>query len=124
MTYGNAYGNIPDDYSGFTDPIGTNGNISVDPGFLDTSASDPADWDFHLSDTSLLIDAGDSAILDPDSTTSDIGAFGGPGAGEWDRDGDGYPEWWQPGEYDDTSYPAEGWDCDDLDETIYPGSGC
>jgi hypothetical protein len=82
------------------------------------------DWDLHLSATSLLIDAGDPTILDPDSSTSDIGAYGGSDAGDWDLDGDGYPEWWQPGPYDYTSYPAGGWDCLDSDATIYPGSGC
>ena len=29
------------------------------------------------------IDAGDPNILDPDGSTSDIGAYGGPGAENW-----------------------------------------
>ena len=51
-------------------------------------------------------------------------ADGGPNAGSWDLDGDGYPEWWQPGPYDYATYPALGWDCDDSDPDVYPGSGC
>jgi len=105
-------------------PVGTDGNVSVDPEFLDISGEDPASWDLHLAASSPLIDAGDPADLDPDGSISDIGPFGGTYAGDWDLDGDGYPAWWQPGEYDFASYPALGWDCDDSDAAVYPGSGC
>ena len=84
VTYGNAYDNSPDTYGAFTDPTGTAGNIAVDPEFVDTSSADPADWDLQLSDSSPLIDAGDPSILDPDLSTSDIGAYGGPGADAWE----------------------------------------
>jgi len=50
--------------------------------------------------------------------------YGGPYADSWDLDGDGYPEWWQPGDYDFGSYPAFGWDCDDGDPEVIPGAGC
>jgi hypothetical protein len=66
-----------------TDPVGADGNISVDPGYADGTATSEVDWDLSLSSTSALIDAGDSSILDPDGTTSDIGAWGGPGAADW-----------------------------------------
>ena len=42
----------------------------------------------------------------------------------WDVDLDGYPEWWQPGPYDETTYPAQQWDCDDRDPLVRPGAGC
>lgn len=117
--------NSPADfYPASADPTGVDGNVSVAPGFL---AFDPAvdvsAWDFHLTLGSPLVDAGDPTVLDPDGSPSDIGAFGGPGAGSWDLDGDGDPEWWQPGLYD-ASYPALGWDCDDSDPAIHSGTGC
>jgi len=122
--YCNALDNTPDNYHGFTDPTGTDGNISVDPLYLDTSSSDPLEWDLHLDPSSPLVDAGDPTILDPDGSPSDIGAFGGPGADDFDLDWDGYPSWWQPGPYDYATYPALGWDCDDLNPHVYPGNGC
>ncbi|RME53032.1 MAG: hypothetical protein D6795_05965, partial [Deltaproteobacteria bacterium] len=64
-------------------PTGTNGNISVDPRFVDTTGDDPLAWDLHLSSDSPLIDAGDPGILDPDGSRSDIGAYGGP-EGDWE----------------------------------------
>jgi len=78
----------------------------------------------RLDPASPLIDAGDPTILDPDGSRSDIGIYGGPAAGGWDQDFDGFFEWWQPGDYDSTDYPALGWDCDDRDEDLYPDSGC
>ena len=47
-----------------------------------------------------------------------------PGAGGWEQDWDGSPEWWQPGYYDTSAYPAEGWDCDDQNPAVSPASGC
>ncbi len=53
-----------------------------------------------------------------------MGAYGGEPAGRWDLDGDGFPEWWQPGPYDPVTYPGFGWDCDDRDASVFPGNGC
>jgi len=114
---------------------GIDGNISEDPGHVGVPPGLPQPlvswpyrdttwWDFHLHESSAQIDAGDPATLDPDGSPSDIGAFGGPGAALWDLDGDGFPGWWQPGPYDHSTYPNEGWDCDDLVAGIYPGNGC
>ncbi len=119
-----AWDNLPAPYAGVPDPTGGNGNVSLDPQFLDLAPADPLDWDLHLALGSPLIDAGDPAIADPDASPSDMGPYGGPAAGSHDLDHDSYPEWWQPGPYDPVTYPGLGWDCDDLDGGVYPGSGC
>jgi len=118
-----VWGNTPDDYAGMADPTGTQGNVSVDPLFVDTSAADAWDWDLHLQVSSPLVDAGGGSS-DPDGSTSDVGIYGGAYGGTWDLDLDGYPEWWQPGAYDAATYPGQGWDCDDEAPGTYPGSGC
>jgi hypothetical protein len=122
VTSCDVWGNTTGAYIGTPDPTGVDGNISVDPGFVHTSSTDPWEWDLHLSTTSPLVDAG--PLLDPDGSPSDIGAFGGPGADGWDLDGDGWMQWWQPGPYDSSAYPAFGLDCDDLDPLVSPPSGC
>ena len=124
ISFCNVYGNLPEDYYDLTDPTGTQGNLSVDPVLLDTSDPDPLAWDFHLDTASPLVDAGEPTYLDPDASISDLGIFGGPQAGAWDLDGDGYFWWWQPGPYDVLTYPAMGLDCDDQSIAIYPGHGC
>lgn len=81
LTYSDLWGN-----SGLAvsnnqpDPVGTNGNIAVDPLFVALKGRKASGWDLHLQPGSLLIDAGDPALLDPDGTISDIGLYGGPGA--------------------------------------------
>ncbi len=122
--YGDLWGNLPDQVYPDPAPIGIGGNQSVDPLYLDALAVALADWDLHLGAASPLVDAGHATFADPDGGPSDIGAFGGPAAGEWDLDGDGYPSWWQPGAYDGGTYPDLGWDCDDRNRGVFPGSGC
>lgn len=73
-----SYSNLPPS-SGTALTTGT-GNLSVDPAF-----ADPSKQDFSLKTTSLLINAGDPSILDPDRSASDMGAYGGPGAKGWER---------------------------------------
>lgn len=58
-------------------------NIEGDPLLVDTEGGDPAAWNLHLQEGSPLVDAGDPTIEDPDGSTSDIGAYGGPGAEGW-----------------------------------------
>ncbi|MBM4368013.1 MAG: right-handed parallel beta-helix repeat-containing protein [Deltaproteobacteria bacterium] len=81
IEYTDTWGNAGSAYD-FTDPTGSDGNIAVDPMFLDTTAADPMDWDYTLAPGSPLIDAGDPSVLDVDCSTSDVGVAGGPN-GSW-----------------------------------------
>lgn len=124
VAWTDLWANTPIDVYGFDDPVGVDGNVSVDPLFLDTAPISPLDWDLHLDIASSLIDSGSTTATDPDGTRADMGAYAGPGADSWDIDGDLYDEWWQPGPYDFASYPQLDWDCDDSDSDVFPGTGC
>jgi hypothetical protein len=108
--------------------LGPRGRVGTllheEPAFLDTASPHALAWDLHLDPGSGLMDASDPALSDPDGSRADVGAWGSPEAATWDLDGDGAPSWWQPGVYDRSAYPVQGWDCDDLDPTVLPGSGC
>ena len=67
------------DYGSAFDPIGSDGNLDVAPGYTSTSGG-PAAWDLTLASGSALIDAGSPSLEDPDGSVSDIGAYGGPEA--------------------------------------------
>ena len=118
------WGNGPAPFTGMASPLGSQGNYSGDPEFLDVTSPDPALWDVHIGLYGAAWDSAGSAVPDPDGSNRDRGAYGGPGADAWDLDGDGSPQWWQPGAYDFTTYPGLGWDCDDTDPTTLPGQGC
>ncbi len=85
FAYNDVWGNEVEDvctggYPGGADctPVafdGIDGNVSVDPGYVDEDV-------FALSSTSAVIDAGDPDILDLDGSRSDMGAYGGPD-GAW-----------------------------------------
>ena len=122
IDYSNFWGNSPEDYGNMTDQTGLYGNISVDAEYLDDSNADPTFWDLHLDAASALVHAGSSSYSNPDGSRSDMGAYGGGYANDWDLDLDGYPEWWLPGAYDAATSP--GMDCDDRDEAVYPLEGC
>jgi hypothetical protein len=92
---------------------------TFEPGFLSYGA-DGLPTDLHLATTSQAVNAGDPALIDPDCTRSDIGAYGGDQGDEWDLDGDGSPDWFWPGTIADAPAgfdPAE-WDCDDMDAGV------
>jgi hypothetical protein len=80
VSFSNFFGNAAPEFVGMGSPVGTAGNIAVDPTFVQKSASDATTWNLRLAPGSPLIDAGDPALADPDGSRSDIGAFGGPGA--------------------------------------------
>ena len=83
ILYGNVYQNTgaDADFAGVSDPTGSAGNISVDPVYLNRSTTLASGWDLRLDSSSACIDAGDPALTDVDGSTSDIGAYGGPGGG-------------------------------------------
>jgi len=82
VSYSNVWDNDSDFGVTLTDWTGTDGNIEVAPSFSDVSTS-ASDWDLTLDSSSALIDAGDPSISDADGSTSDIGAYGGPGSEDW-----------------------------------------
>ncbi|MCB9671605.1 MAG: hypothetical protein H6736_14940 [Alphaproteobacteria bacterium] len=84
VMYSNLWGNTTDlqDEAAFTP--GSDGNLSVDPGFVAFDGSQPAStWDLQLTPGSALIDAGAPAVMDADATRSDIGPYGGPSSTAW-----------------------------------------
>ncbi|MCP3885037.1 MAG: hypothetical protein GY700_06115, partial [Propionibacteriaceae bacterium] len=87
-----SYSNVDDPVIG---PVTMSNIISHNRGLLLTWANYP-DWDLHFASTFPFVDAGNPSILDPDGSRSDIGVYGGPGADDWDLDGDRYSEWWEP----------------------------
>ena len=81
-SYTNLFGNVTGDGSlDCADEANWTDMSAVSPDYVDTTATDPADWDLTLDTGSGLIDAGDPSLLDTDGTTSDVGAHGGPNAG-------------------------------------------
>jgi|GEM_PF-2626861 len=92
-------------------PLGVNGNVVADPQFIGWNPdNDPGNDNLCPGIGSPLTDAGDPALMDPDGSRADIGAFGGPFAFTCaevlDADGDGYR-------------PVTG-DCDDSDPARFP----
>ncbi len=98
----------------------TNGfTVGQEPDFLDYDA-EGFPVDFHLAPGSPLVDTGCSGDSDPDGTRADIGAYGGPGAAGWDRDMDGFPDYFWPGSITDAPQgtdPAD-YDCNDDAPTL------
>ncbi len=95
-------------------------NYTSEPGFLDYD-SHAYPTNFHLALTSPLVNHGDPAIFDPDRSPSDVGAFGGPSADDWDLDADGYPNWFWPGTLQDapTGFDPADFDADDQNASVH-----
>ncbi len=86
LSYNDVWGNTESD-SNVTP--GT-GDISEDPLFVSTE-------DFHLLPGSPCIDSGDPSRVDQDETRSDMGCYGAGNGPEYiDRDGDGFPDPFDP----------------------------
>jgi parallel beta-helix repeat protein len=75
VSYNNVWNNSAGNYKDMPEWTGRYGNLSVNPEFVDS-------LDFHLKPTSPLRGAGDPYYTNPDGSTSDMGAYGGQGAGE------------------------------------------
>lgn len=73
ISYNDVWNNKDGEYGDMPDYSERNGNMNVDPVFIDIES-------FRLSDNSPLIDKGNPLITDPDGTSSDPGVFGGPRA--------------------------------------------
>ncbi len=116
VTYSDVHDNGSGDYSGLSDPTGSDGNLSVDPEFVSyEGTADPSRWDLHPAPGSPLVDAGDPSITDDDGTTSDIGAYGGPNGDasySHDADGDGLADGWEDAHGLDTTSDDSGDDPD------------
>lgn len=88
LAYNGWSDNVPTDAGGaLTVAHDVDGNVVADPGFVAYSVGGCEDDDLRLAAGSAFCDAGDPALLDPDGTRSDLGAWGGPDALESAADG-------------------------------------
>ena len=56
---------------------GSVGNVSVDPQFVAHASDTSEEYDYHLQASSPLIDAGDPSMTEADSSTINMGRYGG-----------------------------------------------
>ncbi len=73
ISYNDVWDNVAGDYRDIDELTGLDGNVSLDPTFADS-------FDFHLSEDSPCLDAGNPIFTDPDGGPSDMGVYGGPAA--------------------------------------------
>ena len=101
-------------------------NLQVEPGFLEYGYSSSLEMevptDLHLALESALIDAGDpEGASDVDGSRADPGCSGGSGGAGWDRDGDGWYDYFWPGRMEDApdGFDPLDYDLDDLSASIH-----
>jgi parallel beta-helix repeat protein len=83
VAYNLSWGHTEDWAGALVDLDGLHGNLSEDPDFVDASDDgDGTNDDMRLDSGSPAIDAADPATSDPDGSTADMGAYGGPN-GSW-----------------------------------------
>jgi len=75
VSYNNVWNNSAGNYKGMPEWTGRYGNLSQNPEFVDS-------LDFHLKPSSPLRGQADPYYTNPDGSRSDMGAYGGLGAGE------------------------------------------
>ena len=81
-SYNNTWMNTgAETFFGTADPTGTNGNLAVDPAYVNASGPDPLAWDFALQPSSPVSDAGNASGCDVDGSVCAFGAYGGPDGG-------------------------------------------
>jgi hypothetical protein len=108
--HNNTWGNESGNYASIADPTGFDGNISVDPRFVELSIDQNFENDdLHLQRDSPCVDAGDPETVGAGDPPPAIGAFGVTRIPDEDEDGDGYA-------------PEGGGDCNDGDPTVHPGT--
>lgn len=73
ISYNDVWNNKEGGYRDMPDYSDRNGNLNVDPQFIDSDK-------FELAAGSPLIDKGNPLLTDPDGSQSDIGLYGGPKA--------------------------------------------
>ena len=73
VSYNDVWNNKSGEYRDMPDPSDSNGNLKIDPKFVDTDS-------FFLAPDSPLINKGNPLLSDPDGSPSDIGLYGGPKA--------------------------------------------
>jgi parallel beta-helix repeat protein len=74
IRHNDVWSNAESEYRGIDDLTGLDGNVSVEPVFVDMES-------FRLEAGSPLIDSGDLRISDTDGSRSDLGIWSGPAAG-------------------------------------------
>lgn len=105
----------------FYSPNGSNSNVMLvdvltsEPKFMSYDSS-ALPSDFHLQKTSPLVSKGSIYHTDVDGSKTDIGGYGGELANLYDRDLDGYPDYFWPGYFSDvpSGVSSSTYDCNDL----------
>ena len=80
LRYCDVFGASETDFQGVYTAMptsGSTGNVSVDPQFVAHASATSEEYDYHLQASSPLIDAGDPSMTEADSSTINMGRYGG-----------------------------------------------